>query len=102
MAEMSTIPTHNPAPPAVVAPAPATAQTPPSPTNFQLVRRMLSFIGPVRKTAFMACILVAIWALLEVSFVGLSGDILNRVKDSYDQGQLVSEPFWQAIHHPPL
>ncbi len=63
---------------------------------------MFRFVGPVRRTAAAACLLVAIWAAVDVNSIRLSGDILNRVKEAHDRGDVATEPFWRAIHHAPL
>ena len=75
---------------------------PPSPTNFQLVMRMARFIGPVRQTALIACVLVAAWVLVDVNSIRLTGEIINSIQHANEHGQLAHEPFSQALHHAPL
>ncbi len=73
-------------------------------TNFQLVLRMARFIGPVRRTALIACVLVAIWVYLEMRAIGLTGDIVTRVKEASASGATLPDgmSFWQALHVAPL
>src|ERR1041384_4521887 len=83
--------------------APATSILPGKvPTNLQLLMRMARFLVPVRQTALIACILVAIWVLLDVNAIRLTGEVTNGVKNALDEGQLTQEPFLAALRHPPL
>jgi ATP-binding cassette subfamily B protein len=97
----------SPTPPSTPAAAPAAMAAPTpapraAPTNFQLVRRMVRFIGPVRQTAFLACVLVALWVFVDVSAIRLTGNVTSRVAEAYNARQFTAEPFVDALHHPPL
>ncbi|HEY4328463.1 MAG TPA: ABC transporter ATP-binding protein, partial [Phycisphaerae bacterium] len=74
------------------------------PTNFQLVLRMVRFLGPVRRTAILACILVTLWVIVDTSSIRLTGDILTKVQESQKAGDSVSStlPFKEALRQPPL
>ncbi len=87
-------------------------------TNFQLVMRMARFIGPVRRTAVIACALVALWVCIDVNAIRLTGDIINKVQVSLqvekqgDSGEVaVGVPdleeghklgVWEMLRRPPL
>src|SRR3954467_12875055 len=69
-------------------------------TNFQLVLRMARFIRPVRQTAAIACLLVAVWVLIELRATQLTGGIISSVKAAVDRGAGgagVNGTFAQAI-----
>src|SRR5262249_14906695 len=77
--------------------------SPHSPSNLELVKRMARFIGPVRRTALIACVLVAMWDLVDVSAIRLTGQITTRIQEALQTtGDLGEETFWQALHRPPL
>jgi ABC-type multidrug transport system fused ATPase/permease subunit len=84
------------------------AGSPPNPesrtTNLQLVLRMARFIGPVRRTALVACLLVAIWVFLDLKAIALTGDIMTRIKNLLGEGATLPEghDFWHAVRQPPL
>jgi ABC-type multidrug transport system fused ATPase/permease subunit len=63
---------------------------------------MIRFLGPVRQTAFIACLLVAAWVYIDVSSFRLTGNITDAVQDALERGQTLTEPFAQAMRHPPL
>src|SRR4051812_8208175 len=73
-------------------------------TNFKLVLRMARFIGHVRRTALIACVLVALWVWIEVSAIRLTGAVTTRVEESLKAGKIVPPgvTFWQALHQAPL
>lgn len=74
----------------------------PEPTNFQLLRRMLGFMAPVRGLAALAALLIVLWVVLDVSVVRLTGYITNQIKATLVSGQVTGESFFSAISHDPL
>ncbi len=90
-------PAHPSVPAAPAAPAPTA-----SPTNFQLFLRMTQFIRPVWHLAAIACLLVCIWVVIDVSYTRLTGNVLTAVKNAADHGLVSGESFKDALRHPPL
>jgi ATP-binding cassette subfamily B protein len=89
------------------APSPTPAANPPAalrhaPTNFQLLLRMVRFIRPVWHLAAIACALVCIWVVIDVSYTRLTGNVLTAVKNAADYGLTAGESFKDALRHPPL
>jgi ATP-binding cassette subfamily B protein/subfamily B ATP-binding cassette protein MsbA len=76
----------------------------PKESNLHLVLRMAKFIGPVRRTALIACLLVAVWAFVELRAISLTGDITNRLYAILTNRESMPEgaSFWQALKAPPL
>ena len=71
-------------------------------SNWQLMRRMLRFIIPIRGVAVVSCLLIIAWVIVEISATKLTGYIVNSVKDSLADGKVSAEAFSSAISHDPL
>ncbi|HVX85332.1 MAG TPA: ABC transporter ATP-binding protein [Phycisphaerae bacterium] len=101
---MSPAPAPTPAPPPAPASAARSAAASPPPSNFQLLLRMLRFIRPVWHLALIACVLVCVWVVIDVSYTRLTGNVMTAVKAAVDQGLVTTpgESFAQALRHPPL
>ena len=63
---------------------------------------MIRFIGPVRATAFLACVLVTLWVLIDVNAIRLTGQITSGIQHALEQNRFNGEPFFEALRHPPL
>lgn len=85
-------------------PAASLENSKPKESNLHLVLRMARFIGPVRRTAMIACLLVAIWAFLELRAIAMTGDITNRIQGMVTKGETLpgGMTFWQTLKVPPL
>jgi ATP-binding cassette subfamily B protein len=81
---------------------PPPARPAPHLSNFQLVRRMITFIGPVKQTALIACVLVAVWVLVDVSAIRLTGRVTSAVQAAIEKSPPVTSSFLAALKEPPL
>src|SRR5579864_976962 len=77
-----------------------------SPTNGQLLRRMIKFIVPVKGIASAAVIMVVIWMTLDVLSTRMMGTVINAIQaleNNRDTStQPIKESFWRAMHHEPV
>src|SRR6476620_4171542 len=61
-------------------PVDESAKSPQSVTNTQLLKRMVRFLLPVRGIAALACMMIFIWAGIDVVFTRLFGNVVTAVK----------------------
>jgi ATP-binding cassette subfamily B protein len=76
--------------------------SPQSVTNTQLLKRMSRFLWPVRGIASLACVMIFIWAGIDVVFTRMTGNVLTAIKEALKAPKAANETFWLATHHEPM
>ncbi len=84
-----------------ILPPPATI-SPDKATNFQLLRRMLYFLLPVKGIVLISGALVVVWVIIEVSATRMNGDIISKVQHDFASGTVQPESFSQSLGQEPM
>jgi len=72
------------------------------PTNWQLVKRMASFLRCVRKEALITSALVVIGGAVEIQAALMQRSVVNTVQDKVGAVADAHESIWQQFHHDPM